>query len=183
MPAIYNLVLFLHVSSDIGLFVGIGAQLLTLAALRRVKNTEQARTLIGLIKMSEPLSIISGLLLLATGLYLALRHWSLQNGWIAVSLGSLVVVMPLLIRGVVDPRMRVIKTMVKEAQDSPLPESLYRRIHDPVLGAGVQTLAAFVLGIVFLMTTKPALVGSITVIAFALVLGVLSGLPLRRQQE
>jgi uncharacterized membrane protein len=183
MPSIHNLVLFLHVSSDIGLFIGIGIQLLTLTALRRVKNTEQARTLIGLIKMSEPLSIISGLLLLASGLYLALRHWSLQNGWIAVSLGSLVVVMPLLIRGVVDPRLRVIITMVKEAKDTPLPESLYRRIHDPVLGAGVQTLAAFVLGIVFLMTAKPALVTSIAVIAFALVIGVLSGLPLRRQEK
>ena len=121
------------------------------------------------IHNSEPLSIINRLLLLVTGVYLALRHWSLQNGWIAVSLGSLVVVMTLLIRGVVDPRMRVIITMVKEAQDGPLPESLYGRIHDPVLGAGVQTLAAFVLGIVFLMTTKPALVGSIAVIVFALV--------------
>lgn len=180
MPSIHTLALFLHVSSDIGLFIGIGVQLLTLAALRRVKYIEQARPLIGLIHMSEPLSIVSGLFVLATGLYMALTRWSLQTGWIVVALGSLVVFMPILIRGIVEPRMRVITSMVKAAQDGPLPESLYRRIHDPVLGAGTQTLAAFVLGIVFLMTTKPDFVSSIVVIALALSLGLLSGLPLRQ---
>jgi hypothetical protein len=41
----------------------------------------------------------------------------------------------------------------------------------------LQTGAAIVLGIVFLMTTKPALVGSITTMAVALALGLASGLP------
>jgi hypothetical protein len=71
--------------------------------------------------------------------------------------------------------------MAKEAPNGPLPEPLYARIHDPVLSAGLNGTAATVLGIVFLMTTKPALVDSIAVIAVALVLGIASALPLRRR--
>lgn len=179
MLSIHTLALFLHVSGDIGFFISLGVQLLSLAALRRARSVEQARPLMDLIHISEPISIISGLVLLATGVYMTITHWSVNTGWIAVALGSLVVFLPLLIRGIIEPRVRVITTMLGEAQDGPLPQALYRRIHDPVLGTGMQTLAALVLGIVFLMTTKPALVVSIIVIALALLLGVLSGLPLR----
>lgn len=102
-------------------FIGIGVQVLTLAVLRKAKTIEQARPLLGLITMSEPLSIVSALLLLASGIYMALTFWSLQAGWIAVSLGSLVVFAPLLIRGIVEPRLRVITTMAEEAQEGPIP--------------------------------------------------------------
>ena len=44
----------------------------------------------------------------------------------------------------------------------------------------LQTLATLLLGIVFLMTTKPSLPGSLIVIAVALVLGLASGLLISR---
>jgi len=74
---------------------------------------------------------------------------------------------------------------VRAAPDGPLPIALGRHIHDPVLAIGLQTGAAIVLGIVFLMTTKPSLTGSITAMAVALALGLASGLPLslKRRQK
>jgi hypothetical protein len=40
---IYALMLFVHVTSDIGIFVGVGAWLLGLAALRRAQDVSQVR--------------------------------------------------------------------------------------------------------------------------------------------
>lgn len=177
---LYSLMLFLHVSGDIGIFIGIGVQLLSLAALRRAKSVEQVRALAGLISLSDPISVISALVTIAAGLYMALTVWGLQTGWIAVALASLIVLLPPLIAGVVEPRMRAIVTMAKEVPDGPLPATLDTRIHDPVLGTALYTVAALVLGIVFLMTNKPSLTASILAMVVALALGLAFGLPLWR---
>jgi len=176
--SLYTLALFLHVSGDVGIFIGLGVQLLSLAALRRARSTEQVRIVAALITLSDPIAVISALLTVTAGLYMALTIWGLQHGWIAVSLTSIVVFLPPVIRIVIEPRMRAIVTMAKEMPDGPLPAALQVRIHDPVLGTALQTMAAIVFGIVFLMTIKPSLVGSIAAMIVALILGLASGLPL-----
>jgi len=55
-----------------------------------------------------------------------------------------------------------------------LPEALERSVHDPVLLTAVQTLTILLLGVVFLMTTKPSLGGSLIVMGVALLLGLAS---------
>ena len=176
----YSIVLFLHVCGDVGIFVGLGAQLLSLMALRRAKAVEQVRTILKLIAMSDPIAVISALLTIIVGLYLALTVWGLLTGWIAVALGSLIVLLPPLLRIIIEPRMRHIVTMVEQAPEGPLPAALDLRIHDPALGTALQTATAVVLGIVFLMTNKPSLAGSILAMIIALILGLASGLPLWR---
>ena len=76
----------------------------------------------------------------------------------------------------IEPRRRALGRLAREAPDGPLPESLEQRTHDPVLGTALQTLAALLLGIVFLMTTKRSLTGSLIVMAVALALGLASSL-------
>jgi hypothetical protein len=184
--SIYTVVLFLHVSGAIGYFIGIGAWLFGLAGLRRAQRVEQVRSLTNLIGMTGPLFGISILFILAAGLYMAITAWSLQTGWIAVALISLVLMAPLG-TAIIEPRRRAINRLANEAPDGPLPETLKQRIHDPVLGTAVQTLATLLFGIVFLMTTKPSLVGSLIVMAVALALGLASGLffsrPARPQMQ
>jgi hypothetical protein len=173
--SIYTVVLFLHVSGAIGYFIGIGAWLFGLAGLRRAQRVEQVRSLTNLIGMTGPLFAISILFILAAGLYMAITAWSLQTGWIAVALISLVLIAPLG-TAIIEPRRRAISRLANEAPDGSLPETLKQRIHDPVLGTALQTLAALLFGIVFLMTTKPSLPGSLIVMAVALALGLASGL-------
>ena len=172
---IYPIALFLHVSGAIGYFIGIGAWLFVLAGLRRAQRVEQVRALINLVAMTGPLFAISVLLILAAGLFMSLTAWSLQTGWIAVALISLVIMAPLG-TALIEPRRRALGRLAREAPDGPLPESLEQRTHDPVLGTALQTLAALLLGIVFLMTTKPSLTGSLIVMAVALALGLASSL-------
>lgn len=180
MPSMYTLIKFLHVSGDIGIFIGIGAQLAGLAALRRAQYTNQARILVWLIRVSESMAVISVLLTLATGLYMAWTVWTFRTSWIIVSLASLIVLVLPVIRILIEPRMKAMVNMIEEAPEGPLSEAMYERIHDPVLGGGLQTLAVIVLGIVFLMTTKPTLAVSIIAMAAAIALGATSGLLLRQ---
>ena len=176
---IYTIVLFFHVSGAIGYFVSMGTWLFGLSALRRAQRVEQVRALTHLVGWSGPLFAISVLLILATGLYMALTAWGLQTGWIDVALISLILIAPLG-TAFIEPRRRTIDRLARETPDGPLPESLEQRIHDPVLLTSVLTIAALLFGIVFLMTTKPALIGSLIVIAVALVIGLASGVLVSR---
>jgi len=177
--SIYTIVLFLHVSGAIGYFVSIGIWLFGLVSLRRAQRVEQVRALVHLVGLSGPLFGISVLLILAAGLYMAFTAWSLQTGWIAVALVSLVLMAPLG-TALIEPRRRAIERLAREAPDGPPPQSLEQRIHDPVLLTALQTVAALLFGIVFLMTTKPSLAGSLIVIVVALALGLASGLLVSR---
>jgi uncharacterized membrane protein len=180
--SIYTIVLFLHVSGAIGYFLGIGTWLFILVGLRRAQRVEQVRALVNLIGLSGPFTGISVLLLLATGFYLALTAWSLLTSWILVALISLVLMAPLG-AALIEPRRRAIDRLAQKTPDGPLPQSLERRTHDPILGTAQQTIAALLLGIVFLMTNKPALIGSLIVMAVALVLGLASGVLVAREMR
>jgi Zn-dependent protease with chaperone function len=177
--SIYTIVLFLHVSGAIGYFVSIGVWLFGLVSLRRARRVEQVRSIIHLIGLPGPLFGISVLLILVAGLYMTFTSWSLQTSWIAVALVSLVLVAPLG-TAIIEPRRRAIDRLAREAPDGPLPQTLEQSIHDPILLTALQTIVALLFGIVFLMTTKPSLAGSLIVIVVALALGLASGLLVSR---
>lgn len=171
---IYTIALFLHVSGAIGYFIGMGIWLFGLSALRRTQRVEQVRALIRLVERSGPLFGISVLFILATGLYMTITAWGFQTGWIDVALISLILIAPL---GTVfiEPRRRTIDRLAKEAPDGSLPRSLEQSTRDPVLLTAVETVSTLLLGIVFLMTNKPSLIGSLIVMAIALALGLALG--------
>jgi Zn-dependent protease with chaperone function len=175
----YTLVKFLHVSGAIGYFAAMGVLLFGLAALRRARRVEHVRVLADLVRRLTPLFVSSILLLLAAGLSMTFTTWSLQTGWIAVALVSLLLIVPFAI-ATVQPRLRVIAQLAREAPDGPLPAALFARTHDPVLVATPLTSSALLLGIVFLMTNKPALPEALLVMAIALVLGLASSVLIAR---
>src|SRR5438034_8051122 len=92
--SIYNIVLFFHVIGAIGYFLGMGILLFILLGLRRSQRVEHVRALIHLNELSAPFSAASAVLLLVTGLYLALTAWSLLTSWILVALISLLLMVP-----------------------------------------------------------------------------------------
>jgi hypothetical protein len=58
--------------------------------------------------------------------------------------------------------------------------NLNQLVHDPILTISIHTRVAITLGIVFLMTVKPGLVGSLLTMVVATVLGFTSALPMPR---
>jgi hypothetical protein len=60
--SIYSLALFVHVISDITLFIGIGAQMLVLFILRRALDMSQVRAVMGLIRVTDMIGLGGALL-------------------------------------------------------------------------------------------------------------------------
>ena len=182
--SLYTLALFLHVSGVIGIFGSLFIWLFGLAALRRARLVGQVRAIAWVIVLASPLMVGSVLLLGLGGFEMAISTWGLLTPWIAVSLVSVLLIGPI---GafVLDPRMRSLFAQTREVPDGPLPEVLVQKTHDPILVTGASMLTLLLLGIVFLMTTKPELVPAILVMVGALLLGLLCSLPfwMARQRQ
>lgn len=177
--SLYIILLFIHVSGAIGLFVGMGTWLFGITAMARALRVEQVRTLADLMVMTRYVVPVSAFLTISSGLTMALTTWGLQTGWILVAIGGLVLIGP---TGtwVVDPKVRAIAALAHSLPDGFLPTALIMRTHDRNLRMALHTLTAMLLGIVFLMTTKPAFSTSILAMAISLFLGLASSLPLLR---
>src|SRR5215472_17267859 len=68
------------------------------------------------------------------------------------------------------------RAAMSEASSETIPSTLQRQIADPMLVTALQTAVVVGVGVVFLMTTKPDLLGSLLTLAGAIVLGVGSAL-------
>ena len=91
---LYSIMLFLHVSSAICLFIGMGIWLFGITAIARATRVEQVRTIADLMLMARLVVPVSAFLVIVAGLTMARIAWGLQTGWIAVALGSLVIIEP-----------------------------------------------------------------------------------------
>jgi hypothetical protein len=181
--SIYNIVLFVHVIGAIGYFLGMGILLFILLGLRRAQRVEHVRALIHLNGLSAPVSAAGAVLLLLTGLYMALTAWSLLTSWILVALISLLLMVPTSAALIAPRRSAIVKQLAREAPGGELSRALERHIDDPVLATVCTTVAALLLGLVFLMTTKPNLVGSLIVMVVALLLGLATGVLVSRMRR
>src|SRR6185312_8997549 len=150
-----------------------GIWLFGITAIGRAARVEQVRTLAGLMLMAR-LAVPGGaFVVIAAGLAMAQIAWGLRTGWIAVALGSLVIIGPIG-TWVIDPNVRAIATLARTLPNGPLPIILAERTHDRVLRLALHTMTAILFGVVFLMTTKPALMSAIGAMVISAVLGLAS---------
>ncbi len=177
-----SVLLFVHVLGAMGYAAGTLLSLFGVVALRRAQRVEQARLILGLMEVAGPLTGISLLVILAAGLYMTGMSWGWRTAWIDVGLlSTLILLVPT--GAVMGIRRHALATQVAALPDGPLPESVQQRIHDPLLGASTIVLTALLVGIVFLMTVKPAQAVPLVVMGVSLVLGLLFSLPLWRRQH
>jgi hypothetical protein len=177
----YTIVLFVHIAAAFALMATVGIQTAGTFWLRRARRVEQVRDLAGRMLAVARVFPVILLTILAAGLYLAITAWGLQTAWIDVALVTfliLSVAAPVLHA----PRGAALKRAAEAAPDGPLPPELAALTRDPVLLGSHLTFAWLTLGILFLMTNKPALGGSIVVMLVALLLGLAACIPLRRRQ-
>ena len=173
--SLYTLALFVHLVGAIGIFIGIGVWFFAALALRRAQDVVQVRTLARLTVTSGNVAVGGVLLLGAAGIYMALAVWGWRAAWIDVATISFALLAPL---GTVaiDPRIRALEKAADAAPDGPLPASLVARTHDPLLSGGLSLYLAVLVGIVFLMTTKPGLAVAVLGMGVAVILGLVGAL-------
>ena len=179
--SIYSVALFVHIVGALGLFVALGLEWASLSYLRRAATVEQAREWLGMFSVQRRLSPISWLAILIPGFYMAATAWR-ATGWIPTALAA-VILIAVLGAALTGRRMARIGQSVA-VESGPISSTLRQRLDDPLLWASLRFRTAIALGIVFLMTAKPELLGSLLIMSVAGALGLIFSLPImRRGQE
>jgi uncharacterized membrane protein len=174
--SIYSLALFAHLLGVLGLFAGLSLDWISLLRLRQAQTLTQVREATGLSGIQARLLPLAVLVLLVAGIYMTATTWGWGTPWILVSLAGLVLI-GVLANSVSGRRLRAIERAANtEGSSETLPAALRRQIADPILLTALQTAVVIGVGVVFLMTTKPDLFGSLLTMAGAIVLGVSSAL-------
>ena len=173
MMTLYPVALFLHIVGALGLFTALALEWTSLRQLRRAATAEQAREWLGAVRLVRLVGPASLVVLLVPGLYMTATAWGWVP-WITVALGAMALLPPL---GAFNGLRLARIGPVVAAEQGPLSPGVRRRLREPLLWTSVQTRAALVLGIVFLMTVKPDLSGALLTVGTAVVLGLAASWP------
>lgn len=164
----YSITLFLHIVGALGFFVALGLEWTSLRYLRNAKTANEVSLWMGIYNGTFRLGIASMLTILASGIYMMATGWG-GVAWIIVALVAFVLVIVLSMI-LTRPRMAQMRRAmaVEKGLISPTLQTLAKH---RLLQISIQTRMAIALGIVYLMTLKPDLEGSMLTMAIAIVLG------------
>ena len=168
---LYPNVLFVHILSALGLFLGYGLEWTVSALLRHSSSTDQARAWLRVYRVSPTVTGASLAVLILSGGWLAALTGGMYHGWLIVSVAGIVVA--LLIGFVlILPRVRAIRGALPEGNLPLTPEALLQ-LQSATLPTLIRVRVLLAVGIVYLMTAKPPLGASLIVLAASMAIGVL----------
>ncbi|GAC1630945.1 MAG: hypothetical protein NVS9B14_02160 [Candidatus Acidiferrum sp.] len=174
--SVYTLVLFIHVSSALLLFIAFGIEWATVNYLRAAKTPEDAQTWLGFGRYAPVFNGPALAILVLTGGYLASVLGAMKLGWIPGSLIGIAIVMLL---GIVInvPKLRAIRLAIPKGG-----EALSIALQNNLLPISVRLRTFLALSIVFMMATKVKFEYCLLALLSGLILGALfSLLALRRK--
>ena len=175
---IYSAVLFIHVISAIGLFIALAAEGAILLRIRTAPSVEETRFFVRAFQRLRVVAIPSFLGILVGGLYLASK-WGGGTFWIPFALGATLLIM--LIGGLITgKRIARLRKMLSSAEKDASVETLSAAAKDNALLRSCGLRMGLGLGIVFLMTAKPDLLGSLGALSAGCVVGLLAAGRMRR---
>jgi hypothetical protein len=154
---------------------------MSLLYLRRAVTVEQAREWLKGFTSLRRLYPASWALILIPGFYMTVTTWR-GTGWIPTSLGA-VVLIAVLGAALGGKRLSAIRQQIDTlgqsgtAQSNQLSPTQHQQLDDSLLWGSLRIRTAIALGIVFLMSVKPDLLGSLISIGVAGVLGLAFSLP------
>lgn len=175
-----SIALFLHIVGAVGLFVALGLEWTGLRQIRGAITPEQVRGWMGILKSASKVGFASMLTAVITGIYMMVTGGG-GVAWIYVTLVSLVLLIALSL-ALTGPRMAAVGRALA-TEKAPLSQNFHSLANNPLLWISIQARIAIALGIVFLKTAKPDLVGSLLTIGVAIALGVASALPMTRSVQ
>jgi hypothetical protein len=168
--SVYSLVLFVHITAVLTLFAALSFEVLSLFHMRRVSSLTEARRWIELVPGLRLIAIGSMLVIFFSGVYLTVRMSAFDLAWPKVAVAGLLLIAPF--GALTARRMRAIRRDCADAK-TVNPEPL-NRLQDPFLKTSLSIRIAVFFGIVLLMTAKPELWESISILGTFVVVGFLS---------
>ncbi len=172
----YSIALFAHILGALGFFASIGLEWTSIRQLRKATGVEQVREWMQISQGISRLAMPSMIVLLIAGLYMMLTVWGLVP-WILIALAT-IVPMSILVSRVSGTRMVAIQDLMREDGIDTSSPQFFNMLQHPLIWLSIQIRVFLALGIVFLMTFKPDLLGSLLTISIATVLGIISALPI-----
>lgn len=172
---LYPLLVFLHVTSAMGIVAGLGIEGLALLQLRAAHTGEEARQALTSSRYVQRVAGTSLLAAVVTGMYLATAYYSWRGAWMGVAFMTIVAMA--LVGGLMTGRTTL---RAMRAPNDALGPSAIAALQARLSLSYVIRLGLF-LGIVFLMTTKPQSgPTALAAVVIAGIAGVLAGRPVRR---
>jgi hypothetical protein len=172
----YQIALFLHILGALGYFIALGVFYAAVLGIRRAQTVGSIHVWTGAASgVSRILFPISTLLIVIAGIYMMVTVWGERAPWAGVALIAfpIVAIVATFIPG---RRMAPLRhSAAGQPQSAPVTGALWTQAHDAVTWVAVNTLAAFAIGIVYLMTLRPDALGSVIALLIALVVGLLVG--------
>ncbi len=178
---LYNVALFIHVLGAIGYFVALGIIYVSVAGLREARTVGALRSWAVAGLRATRLIPLSGACILIAGIYMVAAAWGDRASWALVALVAFVLLGAA--TGVLQIRRIVglLRQVGDRSPEEPLPATIAKRARNPVLWLATNAITAILAGIVFLMTVKPDVLGSLAALGIALVVGLAIGLATQRQ--
>jgi hypothetical protein len=175
---IYSAVLSIHVVSAIGLFIALAAEGAIFFRFRSAQSVEEVRFSIRAFQRLRIVAIPSFLGVLVGGMYLASK-WGRGIFWIPLALGATLLIMLIggFVTGIRIARLR--KVLSSDETDVPI-EAILAKAKDNALLISYGLRMGLGMGIVFLMTAKPDLLGSLGALAAGCGAGLLGAAWIRR---
>jgi hypothetical protein len=179
---IYSITLFLHILGALGFFSAFALEFTALRQIQHATLSDQARVWMRILTGTRKLVDLSGLTVLVSGIYMAVTTWR-HVAWPGVALVS-VVLLILLAAILTRPRTAALEKALTEEKGS-LSENFRQLANHRLMELSLKTRMTTTLGIVFLMTVKPGLEGSLLAMAIAIVTGLAWSIymPVRKQSQ
>jgi hypothetical protein len=171
--SIYPVALFIHVVGAILLFATLTLEGIAIRLLRQAATAREGASSSAMLRLNRVLGPLSGLGVLVPGLYMTATSWGWVP-WIAVALAAWALIAAL---GAVNG-FRILALQRRLGRESgPISSPLGDRIRHPLFVASWSTRAGIALGVVFLMTVKPGLLGALVTVLVAAAAGLAVSLP------
>ena len=150
---LYRVIVFVHVAAVIGLFATVVIEWVSVGRLHQSSSYEQAREWTGLWRLLALIGVPSILLVLASGMRLAVTLGAWEIGWVRAAIPMLILVG---IAGApAGQRRKRIRADI-EGRSGPMPGDVRARLRDPLLVASIRFRATLLAALVFAMTARPA---------------------------
>lgn len=175
----YQIALFVHISGVLCLMGGHTVIHASLEVMRRAQQVERVRDWIAIAAGLDTFMPLFTLAILLPGIYMAWNTWGWATPWIDVSL-ALFFVMMILGPILLGRRFAALNTLVKATAPGIIEAPLAAQMRDRTLWTIENTFTSLLLAILFLMTVKPNLPGTVIVVSIGLIGGLLSTVCMRR---
>ena len=168
----FTIAIFLHLVGMVGLSMGYGLEWVASSLLRGSTNADQVRAWLRIYSLSLPISGASLLLLILSGVYFASIFESMKEGWMLSSLLATVFAFGIGFVFILR-RVRMLRVVLPEG-NTPLSEAERASVQDPVIFTLVRVRLLLMLGVLYLMITKPDLTTSLFSLLGAIVVGLIA---------